>query len=303
KDWQKKIRAMQTRQLGPCLDRLDVYMIPSALGSVPEKVDYDFDPLEAPDADKDAARFKTVAEALNIIAGLGTMPEQAFNEAAQNTLVEGEWMPGLSQVLAAVPEDERFGISADPAIDVPTPAGNGGDPILAPGGPTNGPPVAAADAAPRSLYVQRKLINAAEFIAWAKSQGFETTTPADELHVTVAYSRQPLDWMKVGSDWHGDDKGTLTVPPGGARIVEPLGDAGAVVLLFNSSALSWRHEAIKRAGASFDFDAYQPHVTITYQAPAGLDLAKVEPFRGALVFGPEVFEEINDDWAANIGEA
>jgi hypothetical protein len=63
-------------------DRLDAYLIPSALGSVPEKVDYDFEPLEAPDADKDAARFKTVAEALNIIAGLGTMPEQAFNEAA-----------------------------------------------------------------------------------------------------------------------------------------------------------------------------------------------------------------------------
>jgi hypothetical protein len=47
------------------------------------------------------------------------------------------------------------------------------------------------DAAPRSLYVQRKLLNSAAFIKWAKGQGFTTTTPADELHVTVLFSRTP----------------------------------------------------------------------------------------------------------------
>ncbi|UZK67674.1 hypothetical protein OKW87_07550 [Sphingomonas sp. M1-B02] len=44
--------------------------------------------------------------------------------------------------------------------------------------------------------------------------------------------------MKMGAPWEGNDKGELIVPAGGARIVEPLGEKGAIVLLFNSSRLS-----------------------------------------------------------------
>lgn len=117
KDWAKKVRAMQTLDLKPCLDRLDQYLIPSAIGSMPVKVDWDFAPLEAPDEDKQATRFKTVVDALNVIAGMAIMPERAFAEAAQNTLVEGEWMAGLGQALAAIPENERFGIIPDPSVD------------------------------------------------------------------------------------------------------------------------------------------------------------------------------------------
>jgi hypothetical protein len=46
---------------------------------------------------------------------------------------------------------------------------------------------------------------------------------------------------------------------------------------------------------SHDFDEYQPHVTITYEG-SDLDLSKVEPYRGELVFGPEIFAEVVDDW-------
>jgi hypothetical protein len=157
------------------------------------------------------------------------------------------------------------------------------------------------DAQPRSLYVSRKLLNGAEFIKWAKGQGFETTVPAEELHVTVLFSRTPVDWMQMGTAWNEDEKGRLRVPAGGARLVEPLGDKGAVVLLFGSSALSWRHEEMVRNGASHDFDSYQPHVTITYTG-SDIDLSKVEPFRGELVFGPELFAEVVDDWEQGLSE-
>lgn len=179
------------------------------------------------------------------------------------------------------------------------------DPDAVPGEAEETPPalpVAANDAAPRTLYVQRKLLNAADLISWAKAQGFETTTPADDMHVTVAFSRQRVDWMKAGESWSGNGDGTLTVQPGGARLVEPLGDKGAIVLLFNSSELAWRHEAIKRdAGASWDYPEYQPHVTITY-AGADVDLAKVEPYRGKLIFGPEIFQELDEDWSSKLQE-
>jgi hypothetical protein len=110
--------------------------------------------------------------------------------------------------------------------------------------------------------------------------------------------------MEMGSAWNEDADGKMTVPAGGARLVEKLGDKGAVVLLFSSSALSWRHEDMVRNGASHDFDSYQPHVTITYDGGkmTADQMAAVEPYRGELVFGPEVFEEVKDDWEQSITE-
>lgn len=154
----------------------------------------------------------------------------------------------------------------------------------------------AAKAAPRSLYVSRKVANSAELIAWAKEQGFATTVPAEELHVTVCFSRAELDWMKVDPA-----PAALTVPPGGPRVVEPLGDKGAVVLLFRSPELEARHAEILKAGASHDFPSYHCHVTITY-AGGDMDLSAVKPFEGAIEFGPELFAELDDDWKDKITE-
>lgn len=139
---------------------------------------------------------------------------------------------------------------------------------------------------PRPLYVMRRLQNVEEFTKWARSQGFESLD--DELHVTVLYSKQPVDWFSLGEAWGGDQDGRLTVPPGGPRRVEKLGDKAALV--FASSEIRWRHESMIERGASHDYAEFVIHVSI---ADAGdRDLAAVEPYAGKLVFGPELFEEI-----------
>jgi HK97 family phage portal protein len=149
---------------------------------------------------------------------------------------------------------------------------------------------------PRTLYVSRKLLNSDEFLAWAMAQGFAPTLASDDLHVTIAYSRSPIDWMRVGEEYPVDDgKGELIVAPGGPRAVEPIGKEGAVALKFASWALTRRNHEIREAGASWDWPEYQPHVTITDDA-ARVDLSKVEPFRGPLRFGPEIFQEIDESW-------
>jgi len=146
---------------------------------------------------------------------------------------------------------------------------------------------------PRTLYVSRKLLNADEFLSWATAQGFTSTLAKDDFHVTIAYSRAAIDWMLVGEEWPGpDENGEMLVAAGGPRAVEPIGKEGAVALKFASWALTRRNHEIREAGASWDWPEYQPHVTITYDA-AGVDLSKVEPFRGALRFGPEIFEELD----------
>lgn len=141
-------------------------------------------------------------------------------------------------------------------------------------------------------------MNADEIIAWAKGQGFKTTLPADDMHVTIAFSRIPVDWMKVGQSW--SDK--IEVAAGGPRMLDAFGKSGeAKVLMFASSELSWRHQEIKDAGASWDHPEYQPHITISYAEDAP-DIETVEPYRGKIVLGPEIFEEVNENWSEGITE-
>lgn len=156
---------------------------------------------------------------------------------------------------------------------------------------------------PRSLYVHRKLLNAADVIAWAREQGFPATLRADDMHVTIAYSRRPVNWLKMGGiwGWTGDSAEHL-VSPGGPRLVDRIGGEGAIALHFHSGHLEQRHREMRDAGASWDFDAYLPHVTITYDA-GDVDLTAIEPYRGELRFGPEIFEPLQEDWQARIQSA
>lgn len=163
-------------------------------------------------------------------------------------------------------------------------------------------PAAEDRAVPRTLYIRRDVLNADEIIAWAKGQGFVTALEPNDMHVTIISTTSRLDWIKVGSagEWSSEDDGRMTIAPGGPRLISQFGEA--VVLQFASSRLTWRFEDIVNLGAYVKFPEYQPHVTITWQKPDDLDLTKVEPYRGAIVLGPEIFEEVNEDWKSGIVE-
>lgn len=150
---------------------------------------------------------------------------------------------------------------------------------------------------PRTLYVQRKVENADEIIKWAKDQGFETTLQPGDMHVTVMYSRRPVNWMEMGNA-----SLAVEVPVGGPRVVEPLGPKGAIVLHFNSNSLANRNAYMVSHGAVWEWKEYQPHITLTYKLPEGFDLSKVRPYSGRILLGPELFEEINLDFSDEIVE-
>jgi phage-related protein (TIGR01555 family) len=299
-NWNKAVAAGQNLELRPCLEALDAFLIPSA--GVSAKVTWRFAPLSTPSEAEEAATFKTFMEAIEKVQASATIPDRAFAEAFQNWMEEREYMPGLAGALKKLPEVERFGISAENDNTDPSALQGGGDPILEGAGGDGSVPArrAANDAKPVPLYVQRKLLNADELIRWAKAQGFKTTLDASDMHVTVLYSRTPVDPIKMGNTWSGNDKGEITVTPGGPRAVEKLGDS-AVVLLFACDDLSWRHRSMVEAGASHDYDEYQPHVTLTYDA-GDVDLEAIKPFTGALRFGPELFEPLDLDWKSKVTE-
>ncbi len=323
----------------------------------------------------------------------------------------------------------------------------------------------------RPLYVSRHVENADEIITWAKSVGFDTTLPAEDMHVTVCYSKEPVDWLQLDHDdvtleippegvrtlawdegkhprapagsedggqfvpeeYHGTvgrvaksilkrgilpgsgesvvwaaswkeraleyslektrqlglDKGLsqeaigkltsalvvfrpsgeiigqgINIVPGGVpakdivriefysvhtlettklgevpkpiavvhrhgqygeglayavvppamllsvdeegnyadRTLTHLGEDGAMVLQFDSAPLAARHQYFLDHGASWDYDGYHPHITLTYAAPAGLDLSTIEPYTGRIVLGSEEFQELETGWAGDIKE-
>ncbi len=150
-------------------------------------------------------------------------------------------------------------------------------------------------ASTRPLYICRYVVNTDELMEWAKAQGFGKTLQPGDLHVTIAYSTRPVDWEKVRG------AGETVTACGGLRTVEKLGDKGAVVLRFDSYELMQRWGNLINQGASWDFDGFLPHVTITYDG-ADMDLSKIEPFQGDIVFGPEVMGEIVEDFTDGVVE-
>ena len=263
------VKKEQTLEIEPAMSLLDECLIRSALGNRPADIWYSWRPLWQPTAKERAENADKLTTALEKLHRMAIIPDEAVADAAVNALTESGAFPGLESAVA----------------EYMTGTGEEGD----------DDDVGVADASPRTLYIHRKVLNASEIIRWAKAQGFKTTLPSDDMHVTIAFSRAPVDWMEVGQSWQD----RLEVPAGGARLMEQFGDARA--LLFASDELKWRHERIKDAGAEWDHPEYQPHITISYE-PDAPDIAEIEPYQGPIILGPEIFQEVKENWQEGIEE-
>lgn len=287
------VETQQVLYIEPAMRPLDEMLIRSALGERPDKIWYSWNTLYKPTVRESAEIEKIEAESVEIIQRTALLPDEALSVVVQNRMVESGRWPGLEEQLEELPEDWEPGLGAGATLTEP---GASDDPA-APSSSSQGRPrrATAADAAPRTLYVRRDVLNGDEIVRWAKSQGVETTLPASDMHVTIAFSRNPIDWMKVPEPWSA----RIELPEGGPRLLDSFGSDGrASVILFRSSELEWRHQTILEAGASYDHASYQPHITFTYNGvPDGL-----EPYRGRIVLGPEVFTEVDLNWSKKLTE-
>jgi hypothetical protein len=246
----------------------------------------DLPPLESLSTDKDHK------ELLQLLALAPVNP----NVAPTWQQLVGAYMASKAQDKAA---DQQIDLQAHAAGVPPKPPGarmNGKtDPAKSEAhGATSGvrrdSKAEAAAKAFSSLYISRPVENAEEILNWAAAEGIPNLLLADDLHVTVAYSRQSVEWDMVGSGMK-----QLKVPNTSDRIVSYLGDEGAIVLKFTSPSLQSRWADILDAGASYDYPEYQPHITLSYRAP-GLLADVIRPFKGPIVLGAERFAPINDTW-------
>jgi len=283
KNYHDRIQSMQELEFSPAMRRLDECIERSADVKDPD-VHYRWAPLEQMSEKERADIFKTTADAARQLVGTGTGQEiitrEAISKALTNRLVEDGVLPGLDAAIEEYgtieeqePSEEELAAAAAAANQNQPPANQRR---------------AANDAAPRTLYVRRDVINRAEITAWAKEQGFTDIVP--DLHVTITYSKQPVDWFEMGESWSP----RLEISAGGPRQMQALGQSGEYyALLITANELKWRHEAMIELGASWEWPEYQPHISI--QIGGDIDLSKVTPYQGKIVLGPEIFEEVRED--------
>ncbi|WP_105436404.1 anti-CBASS protein Acb1 family protein [Neorhizobium tomejilense] len=280
KNYHDRIQSMQELEMQPAMMRLDECLERSA-GVTDPDVYYQWAPLEQMSEKERADIFKTTADAarqlVGTTAGQEIIPREAVSDALVNRLVEDGVLPGLDAAMEEYgklseqePSEEELAAAAAAANE---------------NEPSANQRRAANDAAPRTLYVRRDVINRAEIVRWAKEQGFIDIVP--DLHVTIAYSRAPVDWFAMGESWAS----RLEIGAGGPRQMEGFGPDGKYkALLITAVELIWRHREIVEKGASWEWPEYQPHISI--QVGGDIDLSKVEPYQGRIILGPEVFEEL-----------
>ncbi|WMT90139.1 DUF1073 domain-containing protein [Pelagibacterium sp. H642] len=88
------IRSVQELEYTPALQPLDEMVIRSALGNRPDAVWYQWNPLWTPSEKEQAEVDKLEAEAVDIYARTGLVPQDALAEMTQNRLIESGSWPG-----------------------------------------------------------------------------------------------------------------------------------------------------------------------------------------------------------------
>lgn len=274
KNYFENVGARQRLDLSPQLRVFDEMFLRSVLGTDPKSISHEWTPLKQMSVQELAAVEKLYAETNTALVNAGNVDVFALGKAYERRMIESGAWPGFEQ---AREESEAAGELPDVETDIDDPT------------PAQRQPVVTdafdfSDMAPRSLYVRRDVVNVAAIARWAKEQGFEDVV--DDMHVTIIHSREAVDWFKTGAAW--DE--SITIPAGGARMVEEF-NGGAQVLRFTSPLLEWRHREFLDAGAKSDYPEFKPHITISYKAPRALP-GTVIPYRGEIVLGPEIYEEV-----------
>jgi len=145
----------------------------------------------------------------------------------------------------------------------------------------------------KTLYVARDVLNGKDIEKWAKENDFTNTMTPSDMHVTIAYSKQKVDWSKLSPQ-----SNNIKIK-GGKRTIVRLGDEGAIVIKFESNKLQERFDEFIDAGCSWDYDSYQPHISFSYNGMKG-SLNHISPYSGEIILGPEKFKEIDENWLKKV---
>lgn len=134
-------------------------------------------------------------------------------------------------------------------------------------------------------------------IEYVQYNNLANPVPKDKFHTTLLYSRKHLPHYeppgKINPAWVGK--------PTELKVwkSQPPDPTNCLVLLYECDDLIDRHEYLmKEHGATFDYDEYRPHITLSYDI-GDMDVKQLSPIDeiGDITIVREYGEELNTDWA------
>ena len=118
--------------------------------------------------------------------------------------------------------------------------------------------------------------------------GLLNPVPRDKLHSTITYSRVKIPYLPYLNEYYIANSGRLDIwdTQNGDR---------ALVLKLDSESLKERHKYSRALGATYDFEEYLPHVTLSYNIGAQkINISDINI--GPLFAKNEYTEDLNLDW-------
>lgn len=102
-------------------------------------------------------------------------------------------------------------------------------------------------------------VTAYRMYQWALSRGIENPVPTDKMHVTTMFSRRPVKYTPKGMF-----ESSILIDPETYRIERLGSPKSALVLKFDSPQVREFWQAGIDKGASWDYNEFIPHMTLTY---------------------------------------
>lgn len=138
-----------------------------------------------------------------------------------------------------------------------------------------------------------------QIMEFIEENDIPNSTPIDELHITLLFSKVPVPEYKP----YGEYKKPLTAVPNGAKLWGQ-DEEKALVITLDCPALERRHKSLmaKHENATYDFDEYIPHVTLSYDAGEfDIDSLDYEDL-GELEIVEEYRSDIEPSWKDKIDD-
>lgn len=124
---------------------------------------------------------------------------------------------------------------------------------------------------------------------WAITNKIPNPLESKDLHCTVIYSRKGIPEAK-----HYDMELPINAKTSGLKIFKQQNGKNCVVVTIKSEDLSTHHDTIMdKYGATYDFDSYIPHITLSYDI-GDLDIKKYKFPVMDIVFDDYEFTKLDE---------
>jgi hypothetical protein len=114
---------------------------------------------------------------------------------------------------------------------------------------------------------------------------------AEELHTTIVYSKTTVHWRAAHDIYH-------EAAPIGFEVWKTQSEKNCLVLKIECPYLNIRFGVAMDRGATYDFDEYKPHITLSYDVGDDFGVEDLPTPDFDIVIDREEYSPLNPDYAS-----